>query len=350
MESIKSINMNKDNLKKLSKSELINLLLNQDKKKTEIIIVDDTKPIPARRRPFPTLRKNVKQMAKEYEEKNGEIDEKYNKLITKPQKVYDYPMIKATLQQYRMEEITLSNDSKRSKKSFSQLFEVRIDNMKGDTEKVSLFITVEITKSLRGLEENVFKRTYGPFTVDIPKGLSIQDTYKFALYTLLRTNITFLSGEHITKIGARIIQLNKKHFKHHKMGKLKLESYLLNKQRPIKSHGVNTSVIDYVWDQVRGRRGFKTYTYDKLKGEIYDYVPEGDIINTEELINWAKERHDNVSIHAFDCRYRKFITHSKNCSNISLVYIIQRIIVILLQMRNLRLWLVKRTREVVMIY
>ena len=183
MESIKSINMNKDNLKKLSKSELINLLLKQDKKKTEIIIVDDTKPISARKRPFPTLRKNVKQMAKEYEEKNAEIDEKYNKLITKPKKVYDYPMIKATLQQYRMEEIKLSNDSKRSKKSFSQLFEVRIDNMKGDTEKVSLFITVEITKSLRGLEENVFKRTYGPFTVDIPKGLSIQNTYKFALYT-----------------------------------------------------------------------------------------------------------------------------------------------------------------------
>ena len=323
MESIKSVNMNKDNLKKLSKSELINLLLKQDKKKTEIIIVDDTKPISARRRPFPTLRKNVKQMAKEYEEKNAEIDEKYNKLITKPKKVYDYPMIKATLQQYRIEEIKMSNDSKRSKKSFSQLFEARIDNIKGDTEKVSLFITVEITKSLLGLEENVFKRTYGPFTVDIPKGLSIQDTYKFALYTLLRTNITFLSGEYITKIGARIIQLNEKHFKHHKMGKLKLESYLLNKQRPIKSHGVNTCVIDYVWDQVRGRRGFKTYTYDKLKSEIYDYVPEGDMINTEELINWAKERHDNVSIHAFDCRYRKFITHSKNCSNISLVYIVK---------------------------
>ena len=85
-----------------------------------------------------------------------------------------------------------------------------------------------------------------------PKGLSIQDTYKCTLYTLLRTNITFLSGEYITKIGARIIQLNKKHFKHHKMGKLKLESYLINKQQPIKSHGVNTCVIDYIWDQVWG--------------------------------------------------------------------------------------------------
>lgn len=86
------------------------------------------------------------------------------------------------------------------------------------------------------------------------------------------------------------------------MGKLRLESYLLNKQRPIKSHGVNTCVVDYVWDQVRGKRGFKTYTYEKLKNEIFGYVPEGD---TEELINWANECHDNVSIHAFDSRYKK---------------------------------------------
>ena len=86
---------------------------------------------------------------------------------------------------------------------------------------------------------------------------------------------------------------------------------------------MNTCVIDYVWEQVRGRRGFKTYTYEKLKSEIYNYVPEGDMISTEELTNWATACHDNVSIHAFDCRYRKFIAHSNNCSNISLVYIVK---------------------------
>ena len=182
---------------------------------------------------------------------------------------------------------------------------------------------VEISKALFRVKESIVKQSYGPFTVDIPKGLSTPDTYKFALYTLLKTNVTFLSGEYITAIGCRIIKLDKKQFKHHKMGVLKIESYLLNKQRPIKSHGVNTCVIDYVWDQIRGRRGFKTYTYDKLKGEIYSFVPEGDMISTEELINWANECHDNVSIHAFDCRYRKFISHSKNCSDITLVYIVK---------------------------
>jgi len=56
--------MDKASLKKLSKSELIKLLLKQEKKKPEIIVVDDTKP----RRPIPTPRKSVKQMAKQYEE------------------------------------------------------------------------------------------------------------------------------------------------------------------------------------------------------------------------------------------------------------------------------------------
>ena len=62
------INMDKASLKKLSKSELIKLLLKQEKKKPEIIVVDDTKPVPAQRRPIPTPRKSVKDMVKKYEE------------------------------------------------------------------------------------------------------------------------------------------------------------------------------------------------------------------------------------------------------------------------------------------
>ena len=74
MKSEKSnyIDMDKASLKKLSKSELIKLLLKLEKK-PKIIVVDDTKPVPTprtykSRRPIPTPRKSVKQMAKEYEE------------------------------------------------------------------------------------------------------------------------------------------------------------------------------------------------------------------------------------------------------------------------------------------
>ena len=61
------IYMNKTSLKKLSKSELINLLLKQEKK-PKIIIEDDTKPVPARKRPIPTPRKSVKDMVQQYED------------------------------------------------------------------------------------------------------------------------------------------------------------------------------------------------------------------------------------------------------------------------------------------
>ena len=68
MEKYNHINMNKKDLKKLSKSQLINLLLKQSVMKPKIIVVDDTKPVPTPRRPIPTPRKSVKQVAKEYEE------------------------------------------------------------------------------------------------------------------------------------------------------------------------------------------------------------------------------------------------------------------------------------------
>ena len=69
-EKYNHISMDKKNLKKLSKSELINLLLKQEKKKPEIIVVDDTKPSPKPRRPVPTPRtyKSVKDMVQQYEE------------------------------------------------------------------------------------------------------------------------------------------------------------------------------------------------------------------------------------------------------------------------------------------
>ena len=73
--------MDKINLEKLDKSQLMELLLKQEKK-PEIIVVDDTKPIPTPRThkptltprkykprpPIPTPRKNVKHMVQDYED------------------------------------------------------------------------------------------------------------------------------------------------------------------------------------------------------------------------------------------------------------------------------------------
>ena len=60
--------MNNSDLKKLSKSELIKLLLKQNARKPIKIEIMDDKPVPKPRRPVPTPRKSVKDMVKEYED------------------------------------------------------------------------------------------------------------------------------------------------------------------------------------------------------------------------------------------------------------------------------------------
>lgn len=49
------------------------------------------------------------------------------------------------------------------------------------------------------------------------------------------------------------------------------------------------------------------------------------MISTEELINWAKKCHTNVSIHTYDSTYRKFFsyTNTNTCTNVTLVYIVK---------------------------
>ena len=79
------LHMDKASLKKLSKSELINLLLKQEKK-PKIIIVDDTKPSPKPRRPVPTPRKSEKDMVQQYED---------NIIIPPPEFRNDYKPIPA---------------------------------------------------------------------------------------------------------------------------------------------------------------------------------------------------------------------------------------------------------------
>ena len=78
-------------------------------------------------------------------------------------------------------------------------------------------------------------------------------------------------------------------------------------------------------DQVKGKRGFKNYDYDKLKNELYEFVSEPPMVNTEELIDWVKQCHTNVSRHAFDSTYRKFVsyTNSNTRTDVTLVYVVK---------------------------
>ena len=118
--------------------------------------------------------------------------------------------------------------------------------------------------------------------------------------------------------------MKKKRVEKHNTKGVKLDSFFLNKSngnKKIKKR--ENCVIDYVWSQIKNKRVFKTYSYNKLKNEILRYVDDPKTgTSTFELINWAKT-HSNVSVHAFDARYKTFFTYSTGHTNIVLCYIVK---------------------------
>ena len=200
--------MIKSDLEKLNKSELIKLLLNQEKQ--------------LKQRPVPAPRRNVQQMVKYYENINKKPISK-ERPIPKPRTIKPvatprtvkpigvnevklYPMIKATLDGYRKYELSQSIDKDKAKKSFTELFEKRLKNMQTEVKTVSITINVKLSHTL---QRSSSLYSFGPFTVQKPN-MSLQDVYRFAFYTLKKSNITFLSGDYVTHIGCKIMELSKK--------------------------------------------------------------------------------------------------------------------------------------------
>lgn len=105
------------------------------------------------------------------------------------------------------------------------------------------------------------------------------------------------------------------------MTSVKLTSFILKKYNN-KRHG--NCVVDYIWSQVKDQYGFKKYNYEMLKEEILHYVDDIKLgISTYEIINWAS-LHPQVSVHVFDSRYKKFISHNTpHRTRIVLCYIIK---------------------------
>ena len=148
--------------------------------------------------------------------------------------------------------------------------------------------------------------------MEVPK-LSKQDVYKFLMYTLLQNNFTVLSTETISEIGDTITAHNEQFFKDHSVGALKINTYFLDKQFQIKQRGDNTCMVDFVWHNCKGKKGFQKYTYQKLSDELQEYAANFPMMTTQELIYRAKKCHPNVSIHAHDSTWRKFMTHIVSC-------------------------------------
>ena len=160
--------------------------------------------------------------------------------------------------------------------------------------------------------------------ISIPQ-TSVRDMYKFMVFMLFESGYTVQSTERLEEIGATVIHHKRSLFKDHKMGRLKLESYFLDNKNKLKVHGSNSCVLDYLWHEIKGRRGFKTYTYEKLSDELayYDTTGEFPLLSTQEIVNWMKAKHSNISLHAYTCTYKKFMNHISHAPDIILTFFVK---------------------------
>ena len=150
LEKSKSYNMDKKDLKKLSKSQLIKLLLKQEKKKPKIVIVDDTKPVPASRtyKPIPTPRKSVNQMVQDYE----------NNIILPPLEFRDRPVPLPRTKKPVPTPRTKIEQTDKALKGYTKSYEISIKNNKDplvqlqNTRKAVTYHITSVLTSMKGLK------------------------------------------------------------------------------------------------------------------------------------------------------------------------------------------------------
>ena len=136
--------MNKKDLKKLSKSELIELLLKQDNKPVPIAAPRTVRPI----RPIPAPRKSVNQMVQDYE----------NNIILPPLEFRDKPIPKPRTKKPVPTPRTKIEQTEKALKGYTKSFEINIKNNKdplvqlNNTRKAVANHIENILISMKGLK------------------------------------------------------------------------------------------------------------------------------------------------------------------------------------------------------
>ena len=326
------ISMNREDLSKLSKEQLINMLLGKQtvsankagpvKQTASTAVGPVFKPKSLTQLAAEKLEQSIKRPAVLQKQSNrlrtlktlaanAMVNDKikyFEELSDKQVPTIRLQKIPVSLQNMRDEELEQANVSKYIRHtSFQNLFHRKLQQMPGKRERAQITINTVIEHTTGNRTE--FTKSYGPFKMEVPK-LSKPDMYKFLMYALLQNNFTVLSTETIDEIGATITTHNEQFFKDHKVGALKLNTFFLDKQFQIKQRGDNTCMVDFVRHNCQGKKGFQKYTYQKLYDEMEVYGSASfPMMSTQELIDWAKVCHPNVSIHAYDSSWRKFMKH-----------------------------------------
>ena len=143
------INMNKSFLEKLSKSELIELLLQKNE-----TINDKPRPIPTPRRPIPTPRKSVKDMVQKYEDN---IRDDYKPIpAPRTKKPLQAPIPTPRTKKPVPEKRTVISQVEKALKGYTQSFDVELRDKKDPL--------VQLQKSRRAIEylfKNLLVQTKG---------------------------------------------------------------------------------------------------------------------------------------------------------------------------------------------
>ena len=196
--------------------------------------------------------------------------------------------IPVSLQNMRDEELEQANVSKYIRHTlFQNLFHRRLQHLPGTRERAQITINAVIEHTI-GNRTKFTDKTYGPFKMEVPK-LSKPDMYKFLMYTLLQNNFIVSSTETIAETGATITTHNKQFFKDHKVGALKLNTFFLDKQFQIKQRGENTCMVDFVWYNCKGKKGFQKYSYQKLSDELEEYAASFPLLTAQEVFTLSNE-------------------------------------------------------------
>ena len=217
--------MNREDLSKMSKDQLINMLLG--KQTASAKTVGPVKQTASANQVGPVFNpKTLTQLAAEKMEQSIKRPAKqlnrmpsltqlaaralvkdrikyFEELSDKQAPTIRLDKISVSLQDMRDEELKRARVSKYKKQSsFQNLFQERLEQMPGKREGAQITINAVIEHTIGNRTEFIDK-TYGPFKMEVPK-LSKPDMYKFLMYTLLQNNFTVLSTETIAEIGATI--------------------------------------------------------------------------------------------------------------------------------------------------
>ena len=244
--------MNREDLSKLSKDQLINMLMARQTASTAVGPVFKPKSLtiaaekleqsikrpavlPKQSNRLPTLKTLaanalVKDKIKYFEE-----------LSDKQVPTIRLHKIPVSLQSMRNEELKRVRVSKYKKQSsFQNLFHDRLQQIPGKRERAQITINAVIEHTIGNRTEYIDK-SLGPFKMEVPKS-DKSDMYKFLMYTLLQNNFTVLWTEIIAEIGADISTHNTQFFKDHVAGAVKLNTFFLDKQ-----FRLNNGAIIFVW-------------------------------------------------------------------------------------------------------